>query len=117
MTRLTFGERVIGVVGAFIVVLVALVFVVAAAVIADARPEFTPVCSLMADGTDSPSYDEHMAKLTESFGPLDYVGDSKSAGTGYGTLRTESGETVGYRVEEDSDTWDHPSCLSFRDAR
>ena len=117
MSRLTFGERVIGVVGAFVIVLVALIVVVAATVIADARPEFTPVCSLMADGADSPSYDEHMAKLTESFGPLDYVGDSLSDGTGYGTLRTESGEKVGFRSAEDSDTWDHPSCLSFRDAR
>ena len=78
------------------------------------RPDFAPVCSLMADGADSPSYDGHMAALVESYGPLDYVGDSKTPGHGYGSLRTMSGVTVGYRSAEDSDTWSDPSCLTFR---
>lgn len=68
----------------------------------------SPVCSLLADGADSPRANDQWATLVSRFGPLDYVG-----GYSYGSVVTMNGQAVGYALAEDSDIWSDPSCLTF----
>lgn len=67
-----------------------------------------PVCSLLADGADSPDADAQWAALVAEHGTLDYV-----AGYTYGTVyAVDGGYAIGYSLAEDSTIWSDPSCMS-----
>ena len=65
--------------------------------------ERAPLCTMLADSTDSPNADAQWAALVAEHGTLDYVS---------GTIVTTAGEPIGYSLAEDSDIWSDPSCLT-----
>lgn len=73
--------------------------------------ERAPLCTLLADSTDSPDADAQWAALVAEHGTLDYVG-----GYSYGTVyAVDGGYAVGFAAAEDSDIWSDPSCLASAD--
>ena len=69
--------------------------------------ERAPLCTMLADSTDSPNADAQWAALVAEHGTLDYV-----AGYTYGTVyAVDGGYAIGYSLAEDSDIWSDPSCL------
>ena len=70
--------------------------------------ERAPLCTMLADSTDSPNADAQWAALVAEHGTLDYV-----AGYTYGTVyAVDGGYAIGYSLAEDSDIWSDPSCLA-----
>ena len=66
------------------------------------------VCTLLADGADSPDADAQWAALVAEHGTLDYVG-----GYSYGTVyAVDGGYAIGYSLAEDSTIWSDPSCMT-----
>ena len=66
------------------------------------------VCTLLADGADSPDADAQWSALVATHGTLDYV-----AGYTYGTVyAVDGGYAIGYSLAEDSTIWSDPSCMS-----
>lgn len=70
--------------------------------------ERAPLCTMLADSTDSPNADAQWAALVATHGTLDYV-----AGYTYGTVyAVDGGYAVGFAAAEDSTIWSDPSCLT-----
>ncbi len=70
--------------------------------------ERAPLCTMLADSTDSPNADAQWAALVAEHGTLDYVG-----GYSYGTVyAVDGGYAIGYSLAEDSTIWSDPACLS-----
>lgn len=69
--------------------------------------ERAPLCTMLADSTDSPNADAQWAALVAEHGTLDYVG-----GYSYGTVyAVDGGYAIGYSLAEDSTIWSDPSCM------
>lgn len=70
--------------------------------------ERAPLCTMLADSTDSPNADAQWAALVADLGTLDYVG-----GYSYGTVyAVDGGYAIGYSLAEDSTIWSDPACLA-----
>ena len=70
--------------------------------------ERAPLCTMLADSTDSPNADAQWAALVAEHGTLDYV-----AGYTYGTVyAVDGGYAVGFAAAEDSTIWSDPACLA-----